>query len=216
MDASKAIAETAEDLEGSEFTHDPEATRYGIVQSEYDRYRAGAGLSEQSVELIEQSEYEAIYRHRYWEPLKCADMPDGVDFVLFQMGVNIGVFRASEILQAQVGATVDGAIGPKTIAAAKSMGPTLIELLLDAQAQYYNQITYDAQGSLKPHPVKDKDGKILKYITYDIYIEGWKNRIGKVKLFLATGLTESGAIAGGTLGVFGIALIAFLVFRILK
>jgi lysozyme family protein len=196
---SVAVDEVVNDLEGSEFTHDPEATRFGIVQSEYDRYRTRKGLPLRSVEFIEADEYNAIYGQNFWSPLKCSQMPDGVDFVLFQLGVNVGVGRAAKILQSVVGVDQDGDIGPQTIAAVKALPPKqVIDGLFEAQDAYYDAIA-DA------HPD-----------TLAQYRSGWHNRVEKAKVFLATGFTETQVVGGGA-GLIVLVLVAvLLLFRSVK
>jgi lysozyme family protein len=61
-----------------------------------------------------QEQVEAIY----WNALACDQLPAGVDYCVFDYGVNSGNSRAAVALQQFVGTTVDGEIGPLTIAAA--------------------------------------------------------------------------------------------------
>ncbi len=190
MKASVAILETLYDLEGDTFVHDPEATRMGITQTEYDKFRAGKGLPVRSVEFIEEPEAIEIYDKRYWSPMKCGQLPDGVDFVLFQMGVNIGTNRSVRILQKIVGTDPDGLMGPQTIAAAKAFGPDLVDELFRMQGLYYDSI-------YRANPTRNQP-----------YINGWHNRITKAKIFLATGLTQKGIFAGG-LGFLVLVILLF-------
>jgi lysozyme family protein len=199
VDILTAIKETAEDLEGSEFTHDPEATRYGIVQSEYDVYREGHKLPAQSVENITQPEYTAIYTDRYWAPLSCSQMPEGVDFVVFQFAVNAGG-NAVKAIQYYLGVHVDGGIGPETLNAinARENVPQLISELFDVQSEYYDNIA------------EKNPNRNMKYL------KGWHNRVIRAKIFLSTGLTEA-AVAGVGLGTVTIvAILAILFLRARK
>src|SRR5262249_41367917 len=45
---------------------------------------------------------KAIYRGKYWKLLKCDFLPDGVDYSVFDFGVNSGVTRSAKYLQAIV------------------------------------------------------------------------------------------------------------------
>src|SRR3981081_1194708 len=58
-----------------------------------------------------------IYRSKYWDAMRCDDLPSGVEYAAFDYGVNSGIGRAARVLQRLVGADVDGEIGPETIAA---------------------------------------------------------------------------------------------------
>ena len=95
-------------------------TNKGITQAVYDEWRKKSGLPVQSVRNIAQSEVEAIYRQEYWDLISGDSLPSGVDFAVFDYAVNSGVSRAAKTLQAVVGVTQDGQIGPATIQAVKT------------------------------------------------------------------------------------------------
>ena len=48
--------------------------------------------------------------------MKCDDLPSGLDLCVFDFGVNAGPGRAAKFLQRMIGTTVDGGIGPMTLA----------------------------------------------------------------------------------------------------
>jgi lysozyme family protein len=104
--------------EGSKFTNDPVdhggATRFGIIQREYDAFRGRTGLPLQSVASITMDEVRTIYRSRYWEAVDGDELPAPVDLVAFDTGVLMGVRRSIRFLQQSLGVGVDGAIGPET------------------------------------------------------------------------------------------------------
>ena len=62
-----------------------------------------------------------IYRSKYWDAMRCNDLPAGVDYAVFDYGVNSGIGRAVRVLQRLVGTDVDGEVGPNTIAATARM-----------------------------------------------------------------------------------------------
>jgi lysozyme family protein len=72
------------------------------------------------VRAIADSEVAAIYKNLYWDRISGDNLPSGVDFAVFDYAVNSGVSRAAKTLQAVVGVTQDGQIGPQTIQAAKT------------------------------------------------------------------------------------------------
>lgn len=61
-----------------------------------------------------------IYRHQYWQPVMADDLPPPLDIAVADCAVNQGVAVAIRILQASIGAPVDGEIGPKTMAAIRA------------------------------------------------------------------------------------------------
>lgn len=102
--------------------HDPGgATNYGIIQTEYDAWREAQGLSKRFVRSITMAEVEAIYRHQYADPLHFDDLPAGLDYAVFDYGVNSGIRHAAQVLQRQVGTIPDGVIGLLTLAAVKKV-----------------------------------------------------------------------------------------------
>jgi hypothetical protein len=62
----------------------------------------------------------AIYRQKYWDAMNCDQLPAGIDYCVFDYGVNSGIGRAPKILQRILHVADDGKIGPNTIAAAKA------------------------------------------------------------------------------------------------
>jgi lysozyme family protein len=129
-------------------------TAYGVTQNTYNAWRAKHGLNQKDVFQIADSEVAAIYKQEYWDKIRGDDLPDGVDFAVFDFAVNSGVSRAAKYLQSMVGVTQDGVIGPKTIAAAKTyLGNRLTDMRL---------------GFLKGLP------------TWNTFGRGWSNRINDV------------------------------------
>ena len=93
-------------------------TNQGVTQGTYDAYRAKRGLNTNDVKDIIPGEVRDIYLEQYWNPLRCSQMPIGLDRVVFDAGVNSGTRRAGKWLQMALGlsaADVDGIIGQKTL-----------------------------------------------------------------------------------------------------
>ena len=95
-------------------------TNKGVTQAVYDSWRKSQNLPTQSVRAIADSEVAAIYKNLYWDRISGDLLPSGVDFAVFDFAVNSGVSRAAKYLQAVVGVTQDGQIGPATIQATKT------------------------------------------------------------------------------------------------
>jgi lysozyme family protein len=64
-----------------------------------------------------------IYRKNYWDAVRADDLPAGVDYCVFDFGVNSGPRRAIMALQRAVGVADDGRIGPITLAAVRRKSP---------------------------------------------------------------------------------------------
>lgn len=94
------------------------ATNQGIIQRTYDAWRRGRDERIRSVREIEADEVRAIYQAQYWAAVAGDELPVGLDYAVFDFGVNSGPARAARFLQAQLGVVQDGQIGAITLAAA--------------------------------------------------------------------------------------------------
>jgi uncharacterized protein (TIGR02594 family) len=112
-------------------------TSRGILQREWDVWRRTRPGLPADVWRAPQDQVEAIYRQKYWDALRCDDLPAGVDYAVFDYGVNSGIGRAAKVLQRLVGTAVDGEVGPDTIvAAACANAGKLIEAICDERLAF--------------------------------------------------------------------------------
>lgn len=93
------------------------ATNQGVTQKVYDAYRKVNGLPLQSVKFITSVEVAEIYQKQYWRLVRGDSLPSGLDYAVFDFGVNSGVSRAVRYLQRLVGVEDDGIIGNETLGA---------------------------------------------------------------------------------------------------
>lgn len=134
------------------------ATMKGVTQRVYDAHRQKHGLKVQSVRFITEEELGAIYRHGYWLTAASDKLPAGLDLMVFDLAVNSGAARARQFLQASVGATVDGVIGPKTLAAVEALpAKAVIKRLRDRRENFYRSLP-----------------------TFPTFGKGWLNRLKAV------------------------------------
>lgn len=99
-------------------------TNQGVTQATYDGYRRGKSLSMQDVYKMADAERDEIYEKSYWNAVRGADTPSGVDGAMFDGGVMSGPSRAIKWLQAVVGAKQDGVYGSGTLDAVTRADPT--------------------------------------------------------------------------------------------
>lgn len=116
------------------------ATFKGVTQSSYDAYRVRNSKPRQSVKSISVSEIATIYRNEYWDRINGDCLPSGVDYAAFDFAVNSGVSRAARFLQAVVGVTQDGSIGPRTVAAITDP-KAVIEALSDKRLTFLRSLS---------------------------------------------------------------------------
>lgn len=84
-------------------------TKYGISAAAFPDLDI-AGLTLEAA--------KAIYLAEYWRPIRGDELVPALALLVFDAAVNNGVGAATEWLQRAAGVTVDGSIGPKTLAAA--------------------------------------------------------------------------------------------------
>jgi uncharacterized protein (TIGR02594 family) len=115
------------DMEGgwADDPHDPGGpTNFGITLAAYARHKgvqvtaANAAQLEAELRAIPQATVRRIYHEGYWRPASCPALPASLALFHFDAAVNQGVAAAARMLQEAVGATIDGEIGPETLASA--------------------------------------------------------------------------------------------------
>lgn len=73
-------------------------TKYGITIHDVQLYiKKNATASD--VKSLTLDEAKDIYKHKYWDSLDCDNLPSGVDYTVFDYGVNSGVGRPRKALQ---------------------------------------------------------------------------------------------------------------------
>ena len=129
-------------------------TKYGIAIT------ANPGVDVQHLDLAGAME---IYFKNYWLAGKCDQLTaEPIAVIAFDICVNNGVGRSAKMLQQAVGATVDGQIGPNTLAAVNGADVDgLIRKLNDLRVARYNTI-------------------VMNDPTQQKFINGWMRRVSEV------------------------------------
>lgn len=106
-------------------------TKYGITHKTLAAHRGVKSVSASMVKALTIKEAEEIYRVSYWGPSGGDELPAGLDYAVFDFGVNSGPPRAVKELQKVVGVKADGWIGTKTLDAIKSYPGGVTKLIAD-------------------------------------------------------------------------------------
>jgi lysozyme family protein len=112
------------------------ATNLGITRAVLASWRGVAPvtrLPKSAVANLTVAEATTIYRANYWQAIAGDDLPSGLDYAVLDYAVNSAPARAAKALQTLLGVTVDGRIGPETVAAAKAAGNEAILKLCAAR-----------------------------------------------------------------------------------
>lgn len=141
-----------DETETGVFTNDPRdpggATRWGITLKTLERF-LGRKCSPKDVEKLSRNAAISIYAANYWGVMACQNLPHGVDFMVFDFGVNAGCERSVKTLQKIIGVRSDGICGPITQGASYGYpSEQLVRLLADAQEEHYRNLsTFATFGS---------------------------------------------------------------------
>ncbi len=133
-------------------------TNFGITIDDYRRY-VKPHATAADVRAMTIGEAKAIYRDKYWNAMRCDELPPGVDYCVFDYGVNSGIGRAAKVLQRLVGTVVDGEVGPVTVAAARSAdAEKLINRICDERLTFLRGLS-----------------------TWGVFGHGWGRRVREVR-----------------------------------
>ena len=133
-------------------------TNFGITIHDYRRYINPNGTAS-DVRNMQLADAAKIYRARYWDIQHCDEMPAGVDYAMFDYGVNSGVGRSQKVLQRILKVQVDGIIGAKTLAALKAQDPQFVILAI----------------------CKERLGFLRALRTWPVFGKGWGRRVTEVQ-----------------------------------
>ena len=102
-------------------------TRYGISKRRYPA---------EDIKNLTIDRARELYRRDYWDKNRCGDLPGHMALAVFDAAVNGGA--PIRWLQMALGASIDGAIGPKTIAAAHACkdNPRAVRDMLASRMMY--------------------------------------------------------------------------------
>ena len=129
-------------------------TNLGVTKKVYQEHGGTKDMKDLLVEDV-----APIYKKGYWDKMKCDDIPSGLDLCLFDFGVNAGPGRAAKFLQSMIGTTVDGGIGPNTL----------------AKLEEYIRENGEHEAVNKYQEMRQKYYEQLS--TFDTFGKGWTRRV---------------------------------------
>ena len=146
------------------------ATMKGVTLANFRRY-VKPDATKADLRKITDAQLATVYRRFYWDTVAGADLPDGVDYAVFDFAVNSGPGRATKYLQAAVGTAQDGRVGPATLRAVRARPEgAIIDDLCDARLAFLKRLP-----------------------TWPIFGKGWSDRVGSVRsraLLMSTGFVQ--------------------------
>jgi lysozyme family protein len=134
-------------------------TNFGITIHDYRRY-VKPNATAADVRAMKVDEAKAIYREKYWDAMRCDELPAGVDYAVFDYGVNSGIGRAGKVLRRELGlADATSAVTPEVIAAAQAVEPArLVTAICDERLRFLKSLR-----------------------TWPVFGRGWGRRVAEVR-----------------------------------
>lgn len=139
-------------------------TSRGIIQREWTDYVAHHPGNELPADVWKASDSAItdIYRTKYWEKMRCDELPSGVDDTIYDYSVNSGVGRAGKVLRRIVGMPDNTSV--------------VTDDVLNAVAKR------DAKAVIVA--INDERLRFLKSLkTWPVFGAGWSRRVAEVKAF---------------------------------
>lgn len=138
-------------------------TNLGVTKRVWEAW-VGKTVSEADMRALTPAMVAPMYRKQYWDAVKGDELPPGLDYLMFDFAVNAGASRAIRTMQRAIGATPDGVIGPRTMAAVKAADPDdLIDKFSAEKEAFYRSLP-----------------------TFATFGRGWLRRVAEVKLHAVT------------------------------
>ena len=122
------------------------STNLGVTQANWEAF-VGHPVTWDNMKALTAETVAPFYKRKYWDVAHCDELPQGLDYLVFDFAVNAGVGRSIKILQTAIGVTADGSLGPLSLSAINNLEPKLlIERFTDAKEKFYkalNNPTYE-------------------------------------------------------------------------
>lgn len=136
-------------------------TNFGITIHDYRKY-VKSNATAADVRAMKLDEAKAIYRIKYWDAQRCDQLPAGVDYSVFDYGVNSGIGRSGKVL--------------RRVLALPDNTSTVTDQVLEAVARRDPRALIIA--------INDERLRFLKSLkTWPVFGAGWGRRVAEVRAF---------------------------------
>lgn len=134
-------------------------TNFGITIVDYRKY-VQPNATAADVKTMTLDEAKRIYRAKYWDAQRCDELPAGVDYAVFDYGVNSGIGRSGKVLRRCLDLPDDtSVVNDRVVAAALSAdAKALVAAICGERLRFLQQLK-----------------------TWDIFGKGWGRRVAEVK-----------------------------------
>jgi lysozyme family protein len=133
-------------------------TNFGITIYDYRKY-VKPDATAADVRAMRVEEAKAIYRAKYWAAQRCDELPAGVDYAVFDYGVNSGIGRSGKVLRRALKLSdSDWHVTDGVLRAARADPTTLIAAICDERLRFLQSLR-----------------------TWPVFGKGWGRRVAEVE-----------------------------------
>ena len=92
------------------------ATNLGCTKATWEAW-VGHSVTKDDIKALMPKDVMPLYKAKYWDTINGDNLPEGVDYAVFDFAINSGPSRAAKALQSVLNTNPDGQIGPTTLRA---------------------------------------------------------------------------------------------------
>ena len=134
------------------------ATNLGCTKATWESW-VGHPVTKDDIRALTPSDVMPLYKAKYWDTIKGDDLPEGVDYAVFDFAINSGPSRAAKALQSVLSTNPDGQIGPATLRALEAANPREVATAVcEARIAFLQSLS-----------------------TYGTFGKGWSRRVSEVE-----------------------------------
>ena len=134
------------------------ATNLGCTKAVWEQY-VGHSVTKDDIKALTPNDVMPLYKAKYWDTIKGDDLPEGVDYAVFDFAINSGPSRAAKTLQSVLSTNPDGQIGHATLRALETSNPREVATAVcEARLAFLQSLP-----------------------TYGTFGKGWSRRVSEVE-----------------------------------
>jgi len=134
------------------------ATNLGCTKATWEAW-VGHPVTKDDIKALMPKDVMPLYKAKYWDTINGDNLPEGVDYAVFDFAINSGPSRAAKTLQSVLNTNPDGQIGPTTLRALETANAREVATAVcEARLAFLQSLS-----------------------TYGTFGKGWSRRVSEVE-----------------------------------
>jgi len=134
------------------------ATNLGCTKATWEAW-VGHPVTKDDIKALMPNDVMPLYKAKYWDTINGDNLPEGVDYAVFDFAINSGPSRAAKALQSVLNTNPDGQIGPTTLRALETANAREVATAVcEARLAFLQSLS-----------------------TYGTFGKGWSRRVSEVE-----------------------------------